>query len=42
LSSETKTEIPAPIAALETAEVRFKNLCEKDEMLESVYKALGI
>ena len=42
LSSETKTEIPAPIAALETAEVRFKNLCEKEEMLESVYKALGI
>ena len=42
LSSETKTEIPAPIAALETAQVRFKNLCEKDDMLESVYKALGI
>ena len=42
LSSETKTEIPAPIAALETAEVRFKNLYEKEAMLESVYKALGI
>ena len=42
LSSETATEIPAPIKALEDAEVRFKNLCEKEEMLESVYKALGI
>ena len=42
LSSETKTEIPAPIKALETAEVRFKNLCEKEEMLSAVYKALGI
>ena len=42
LSSETATEIPAPIGALETAEVRFKELCEKEEMLASVYKALGI
>ena len=42
LSSKTKTEIPAPIKALETAEVRFKNLCEKEEMLSAVYKALGI
>ena len=42
LSSETKTKIPAPIKALETAEVRFKNLCEKEEMLSAVYKALGI
>ncbi len=42
LASETATEIPAPIKALETAEVRFKEICEKEDMLASVYKALGI
>ncbi|MBR6533559.1 MAG: threonine synthase [Clostridia bacterium] len=42
LSEETKTEIPDPIKALENAQVRFKEICEKEDMLESVYKALGI
>lgn len=42
LSEETKTEIPEPIKALENAEVRFKEICEKDEMLKSVYTALKI
>lgn len=42
LSSETATEIPEPIRALENAEVRFKELCEKEEMLQSVYHALKI
>ncbi len=42
LSEETSTEIPEPIKALETARVRFKEICEKNEMLEAVYKALGI
>jgi len=42
LSEETKTEIPAPIKALENAEVRFKTICEKDDMLSAVYSALGI
>ncbi len=42
LSNETSTEIPAPIAALENAKVRFTNICNKDEMLSSVYKALNI
>ncbi len=42
LSNETGTEIPAPIKALENAEVRFKEICEKDEMLKAVYSALGI
>ena len=42
LSNDTKTEIPAPIKALENAEVRFKDICEKDDMLAQVYKALGI
>ncbi len=42
LSKETKTEIPEPIKALENAEVRFNEICEKDEMLQSVYKALKI
>ena len=42
LSSKTATEIPEPIKALENATVRFKEICEKDEMLNSVYSALKI
>ena len=42
LSLETSTEIPAPIKNLETATVRFKEICEKEKMLDSVYSALGI
>jgi threonine synthase len=42
LSSKTATEIPEPIKALENATVRFKEICEKDKMLESVYSALKI
>ena len=42
LSSVTNTQVPAPIKALENAEVRFKEICEKDEMLKAVYNALGI
>ena len=42
LNSETDTDIPSPIAALENAQVRFKNVCDKDKMLEQVYAALGI
>ena len=42
LSKVTSTEIPAPINALENANVRFKEICEKEDMLNAVYKALGI
>lgn len=42
LSTETNTQIPAPLLALENAEVRFKQICEKDDMLSAVYTALGI
>ncbi|MBQ8794375.1 MAG: threonine synthase, partial [Clostridia bacterium] len=42
LSEVTNTEIPEPIKALENAEVRFKEICEKDNMLSAVYSALGI
>jgi len=42
LAAETSTEIPAPINALEDAKVRFKEICEKEDMLKAVYKALGI
>ncbi len=42
LSEVTSTEIPAPIKALENAEVRFKDICEKEDMLNAVYKALNI
>ncbi len=42
LANETATEIPKPIRALENAQVRFKEICEKDQILTSVYKALNI
>ena len=42
LSEETKTDIPAPIKALQNAQVRFKEICDKEDMLSSVYKALNI
>ncbi len=42
LSEVTSTEIPAPIKALENATVRFKNICEKQDMLGAVYSALNI
>lgn len=42
LSSLTDTPVPAPIAALETAEVRFHNLCEKDDMSKVVFSHLGL
>ena len=42
LSDTTNTEIPAPIKALENAKVRFTEICDKDDMLSAVYKALGI
>ena len=42
LSTATKTNIPAPIAALKTAEVRFNNVCEKDDMNKVVLNHLGI
>ena len=42
LADVTSTEVPAPINALENATVRFKEICEKEDMLEAVYKALGI
>lgn len=42
LSSITGTKIPAPIVALESAEVRFDNLCAKEEMQTAVFSSLGI
>ncbi|MBQ3816854.1 MAG: threonine synthase [Clostridia bacterium] len=42
LSELTDTCIPKPIQALENAEVRFRDLIEKDDMLSAVYKALSI
>ncbi len=42
LSSKTNTEIPAPIAALETAVIRFNNVCEKEDMNKVVLERLGI
>ena len=42
LSDITGAEVPEPIQALERAEVRFKEICDKDKMLSAVYSALGI
>ncbi len=42
LSRLTNTPVPKPIEALETAKVRFKGVCEKQDMLKEVYKALGV
>lgn len=42
LSEITATDIPEPIKALENAEVRFKEICDKDKMLDAVYSALNI
>ncbi len=42
LSSVTSTEVPTPIAALETATVRFKDIYDKQDMYTAVKKCLGI
>ncbi len=42
LSSSTNTNIPAPIAALENATIRFNNVCEKQDMNKVVLNHLGI
>ena len=42
LSEISKTDIPAPIKALENATVRFKEIRQKDDMLSAVYSALEI
>ena len=42
LSELTNTAIPAPIAALENATVRFNTVCDKTEMPEVIKEALGI
>ena len=42
LSEATNTKIPSPIAELENAEVRFKNVCDKTEMTQVIKKALKI
>ncbi len=42
LSKKTNTPIPTPLAALETAEVRFSNVCEKQNMKRVVFDRLGI
>ncbi len=42
LSAVTGTAIPASLAALESATVRFTEVCDKDKMTEVVFKRLGI
>ncbi len=42
LSEKTATEIPVPIAALESAQVRFENVCNKEDMNKVVLDRLGI
>ena len=42
LSAETKTPVPAPLASLRNAEVRFTLECSVDAMPETVLNGLGI
>ena len=42
LSAKTKTAIPAPLAELKNAEVRFTFECAVDEMPKAVLDSLGI
>ncbi len=42
LSVDTKTEIPTPISNLKSADIRFKNVAEKQEMPKVVLQFLGI
>ena len=42
LSKLTSTTVPAPISALKTADIRFENLCEKQDMKSVVLSRLGI
>lgn len=42
LSEKTNTTVPAPIAALETAKVRFNDICESDTMKQAVFSALSV
>lgn len=42
LSKATSTDIPAPLAALESATVRFTEVCDKDGMTDVVFRRLGI
>ena len=42
LSAVSSTEIPSPLAALENAEPRFNNICDKNDMVNFVFNTLGI
>jgi threonine synthase len=42
LNTMTGVEIPQSLACLENADVRFKDVCEKEEMTKAVYNFLGI
>ena len=42
LSKLTKTVVPTPLAALKNANVRFNNVCEKQDMNKVVLDRLGI
>jgi len=42
LSKLTKTVVPTPLAALKNADIRFNNVCEKQDMNKVVLDRLGI
>ena len=42
LSEKTGTRCPAPLVGLDKKEVRFTDVCEKEDMLGAVYKMLSI
>lgn len=42
LNNYTGAEIPGPIKALKTKKIRFENVCNKEEMTETVFSLLNI
>ena len=42
LNSKTGAEVPKPLKALKDKEVRFKDVCSKENMSEMVFKLLNI
>ena len=42
LHAKTGADVPAPLASLRDKEVRFNNVCSKEDMGEMVFGLLGI
>ena len=42
LNSVTGAEVPKPLASLKEKQIRFKNVCNKEDMSEMVFKLLEL